>query len=240
MPIWVADYVLISYGTGAIMAVPAHDTRDFEFAKKFELPIVQVVISSEAWLIKHGVPVPNRSAVRRRRRDHELPPGKPAYRLSMRQLRGLHRRGPRDQFRPLRRPADGRVQAANRRRPDRARALAARRSTTSSATGSSAGSIFGASRSRSCTNWTTDGEPTGQIRALQPKTCRSTCRRRWQFDAEHDRPEPPLDKAPDVALRHAGRQALQARDEHDAAMGRLVLVLSALPRPEEQRGAGRS
>ncbi|MEE9573983.1 MAG: leucine--tRNA ligase, partial [Candidatus Neomarinimicrobiota bacterium] len=39
MPIWIADYVLISYGTGAIMAVPAHDTRDFEFAKKFGLPI---------------------------------------------------------------------------------------------------------------------------------------------------------------------------------------------------------
>ena len=39
VPIWVADYVLISYGTGAIMAVPAHDTRDFEFAKKFDLPI---------------------------------------------------------------------------------------------------------------------------------------------------------------------------------------------------------
>ncbi|NUQ65021.1 MAG: leucine--tRNA ligase [Pirellulales bacterium] len=43
VPIWVADYVLISYGTGAIMAVPAHDTRDFEFAKKFDLPIVPVV-----------------------------------------------------------------------------------------------------------------------------------------------------------------------------------------------------
>lgn len=43
IPIWIADYVLISYGTGAIMAVPAHDTRDFEFATKFELPIVQVV-----------------------------------------------------------------------------------------------------------------------------------------------------------------------------------------------------
>ena len=43
IPIWIADYVLASYGTGAIMAVPAHDTRDFEFAKKFSLPIVQVV-----------------------------------------------------------------------------------------------------------------------------------------------------------------------------------------------------
>jgi leucyl-tRNA synthetase len=43
IPIWVADYVLMGYGTGAIMAVPAHDTRDFAFAKHFELPIIQVV-----------------------------------------------------------------------------------------------------------------------------------------------------------------------------------------------------
>ena len=43
IPIWIADYVLISYGTGAIMAVPAHDTRDFEFAKVFNLPIIPVV-----------------------------------------------------------------------------------------------------------------------------------------------------------------------------------------------------
>jgi len=43
IPVWIADYVMMGYGTGAIMAVPAHDTRDFEFATKFELPIVQVV-----------------------------------------------------------------------------------------------------------------------------------------------------------------------------------------------------
>ncbi|KAA0562137.1 leucine--tRNA ligase [Bacillus sp. CH30_1T] len=43
MPIWIADYVLMSYGSGAIMAVPAHDERDYEFAKEFDLPIVEVV-----------------------------------------------------------------------------------------------------------------------------------------------------------------------------------------------------
>lgn len=43
IPIWVSDYVLMSYGTGAIMAVPAHDTRDWEFAKKFNMPIIEVV-----------------------------------------------------------------------------------------------------------------------------------------------------------------------------------------------------
>ena len=43
IPIWVSDYVLMSYGTGEIMAVPAHDTRDWEFAKKFNMPIIEVV-----------------------------------------------------------------------------------------------------------------------------------------------------------------------------------------------------
>ncbi|MGL5259131.1 MAG: leucine--tRNA ligase [Lachnospiraceae bacterium] len=47
IPIWVSDYVLMTYGTGAIMAVPAHDDRDWEFAKKFDLPIVEVVSGSE-------------------------------------------------------------------------------------------------------------------------------------------------------------------------------------------------
>ena len=53
IPIWISDYVLMGYGTGAIMAVPAHDQRDYEFAKKFNLPIVQVVaggdLSKEAY-----------------------------------------------------------------------------------------------------------------------------------------------------------------------------------------------
>ena len=53
IPIWISDYVLATYGTGAIMAVPAHDTRDYEFAKKFDIPIIQVLqggdISKEAY-----------------------------------------------------------------------------------------------------------------------------------------------------------------------------------------------
>ncbi|USK38276.1 leucine--tRNA ligase [Cytobacillus firmus] len=47
MPIWIADYVLVSYGTGAIMAVPAHDERDYEFAKQFDLPIKEVVAGGD-------------------------------------------------------------------------------------------------------------------------------------------------------------------------------------------------
>ncbi len=52
IPVWVSDYILISYGTGAIMAVPAHDDRDWAFAKKFGLPIIQVVASEAEWAEK--------------------------------------------------------------------------------------------------------------------------------------------------------------------------------------------
>jgi len=65
VPIWIADYVLMGYGTGAIMAVPAHDARDFEFAKAFDIPIIEVVSATggpsegplEAAMVQHGVAV---------------------------------------------------------------------------------------------------------------------------------------------------------------------------------------
>ena len=58
IPIWISDYVLAGYGTGAIMAVPAHDSRDYAFAKHFNIPIVEVVsggdISEESYDAKEG------------------------------------------------------------------------------------------------------------------------------------------------------------------------------------------
>jgi leucyl-tRNA synthetase len=59
IPIWIADYVLISYGTGAIMAVPGHDQRDLEFARKFNLPVMAVVTPADEWLLRMQVTLEN-------------------------------------------------------------------------------------------------------------------------------------------------------------------------------------
>ena len=74
IPVFVADYVLSSYGTGAIMAVPGHDKRDFEFAKKYRLPIVEVV-ASEAKQSSEEIAV---SSIRRAQDDPELIEGSPS------------------------------------------------------------------------------------------------------------------------------------------------------------------
>ena len=57
LPIWIADYVLVSYGTGAIMAVPAHDTRDFDFAVKFNIPVICIIEPDAAQAAAEGVDV---------------------------------------------------------------------------------------------------------------------------------------------------------------------------------------
>ena len=118
IPIWVADYVLMDYGTGAIMAVPAHDERDFAFAEKFELPIVQVVAPA-------GGEVDEGDRLRR----------------------ALRRRGAR-QLRPVHRALLAGGEEGDRRRRSTSAASATPRSTTACATGCSRASATGAARSR--------------------------------------------------------------------------------------------
>jgi leucyl-tRNA synthetase len=79
IPIWISDYVLISYGTGAIMAVPAHDSRDFEFAKKFKLPIRAVVMSEkDVWMYElpedGPIPLPSEELCERYMKNPEIFP----------------------------------------------------------------------------------------------------------------------------------------------------------------------
>ena len=70
IPIWIADYVLMTYGTGAIMAVPAHDERDFAFAIKFGLPIIPVIDRPDGGQQELGLPRLGERRLRRRPCKH--------------------------------------------------------------------------------------------------------------------------------------------------------------------------
>jgi leucyl-tRNA synthetase len=205
IPIWVADYVLISYGTGAIMAVPAHDERDFEFAKKFELPITQVVISSEAWLRKHGVPVANPQRVLAGDAQIiELPSGTMEFSCDHLKHTPTLREAFTDEGHAVNSgPYEGLPTAHFKQK------IAA--DLTKNGLGRAAvnyklrdwlfsrqhfwGEPFPILRELD-----DHGEPNGHIRALKPQDLPLDLPETMQFDAEHDRPEPPLDKAPDSWL----------------------------------------
>jgi leucyl-tRNA synthetase len=206
MPIFVADYVLISYGTGAIMAVPAHDERDFEFAKKYELPIDPVVMPNDPWLSTHS----------------------PAYRHW---LSNLHQANEGDfeedesveslESQYLANPASfgeaftDEGEAINSSVYD---GLPTAEFKQKIAADLAAKGLGRAAVNYKLRDWLFSrqhfwgepfpilrelddhGEPNGQIRALKPQDLPLDLPETMQFDAAHDRPEPPLDKAPDSWL----------------------------------------
>ena len=205
------------YGTGAVMAVPAHDERDFAFATAFGLPIVEVVS-------------PDGATARRARRARSSTTASTSAAASSTAWR-----------RPTPR---GAVVAPSSRRS----AAAAARSPTSCATGSSRASATGASRSRSTSRSTADRRrPAAQgaahtIRYDQPHRGRrvraaAAPARARRLQARASDPAGPLARVGRLALLPEGRPLVRARDQHDAAVGGLVLVLPALPRPEERRRA---
>ncbi len=170
IPIWVADYVLISYGTGAIMAVPAHDTRDFEFAKQHDLPIVPVVdpgeqagpireelLAGRAAFIADGTAINSgrfsglstaefKAAITEDLANKGLGRGAVNYRLRDWLFSRQHFWG--EPF-PILHELDA------------------------------------------------SGKPTGLVRALTPEELPLDLPEKMQFDSRHDTPEPPLDKAPE-------------------------------------------
>ncbi len=170
IPIWVADYVLVSYGTGAIMAVPAHDTRDFEFAREFDLQIVPVVDSGEgsemprddllagrAAFIEDGTAINSgrysglSTAEFKRKISHDLSSG------------GLGR------------------SAVNYKLRDW---LFSRQH-------------FWGEPFPILHELDENGQPTGLVRAVPTEELPVDLPENMKFDAEHARPEPPLDAAPD-------------------------------------------
>ncbi len=188
IPIWVADYVLISYGTGAIMAVPAHDTRDFEFAKQFDLPIIAVVDPSISPLpLGEGPGV--RASTENSPHPNPLPEGEGTQVVAFIADGVAINSG----------PYNGLTTAEFKQK-------IAEDLTTQG--------IGRAAVNYKLRDWLfsrqhfwgepfpllheldDDGRPTGRIRALEPSELPLDLPAEMAFDADHDRPEPPLDKAP--------------------------------------------
>ena len=206
VPIWIADYVLISYGTGAIMAVPAHDERDFEFAKQFKLHIRTVVRPPDEWLKQTGSTLDNLTeafigdgvAVNSGQFD-----GLPTAEFKRKITTWLEERRPGDAQDQLQAPRLALQPATllGRAVPDPARGRCIRQSDR---------------RGRSIVSGRTASAPpgTGRLQAFRPTRTAARQSKR-------------------LALGDAQRQALQARNQHHAPVGRLVLVLSALSRSDE-------
>ena len=219
IPIWVADYVLISYGTGAIMAVPAHDTRDFEFAKKFELPIVPVVMPGDAWLEQNVAPEAMRhghsigsfvvQASRLRQDAGETPASQESRAAGLAErLREYYLQNA-GEFKEAF-VGDGRVINSGDY-DDLPTAEFQERITADLA----AGGLGRAAVNYKLRDWLfsrqhfwgepfpilheldDDGKPNGRLRALRPEDLPVDLPAKMAFDAAHDRPEPPLDKAPE-------------------------------------------
>ncbi|MGO9112944.1 MAG: leucine--tRNA ligase [Thermoguttaceae bacterium] len=211
IPIWVADYVLISYGTGAIMAVPAHDSRDFEFAMKFDLPIKPVVMPNDAWLREHvHVPEPPAKGV-----ENVQP-----HPLSTLQTHGLVTHS--DDIAAIRAQyledvgnfREGFTDDGHAVNSGSYDGLSTAEFKKQIAADLGAKGLGRAAVNYKLRDWLFSrqhfwgepfpilreldehGQPNGRLRGLTPEDLPLDLPEMMKFDAAHDRPEPPLDKAP--------------------------------------------